>query len=194
MTELDVLNKMLATLGEAPLQDLDEEHPLVPAAKRQIVATIGIELGRGWWFNRETVELHPDPHSGFVYVPGDTLSVDPAVTTSHLVQRGRRLYDTQNSTYSIAETVTVKLVRGLPFEDLPPNAQVLIAAEATVRFNLDYEGDRQKLEEAKAESRIARIELGREEIRNTDVNLFRRASTAAMLNRISTASGRLRSF
>ena len=194
MTDLDVLNKLLSTLGEAPLQDLDEEHPLVPAAKRQMVSTLHIELARGWWFNRETITLFPSPDTGFIYVPSDILSIDSVDTSHTLVQRGSRLYNVNTSSYVISKEIRAAIVRSIPFDDIPHNAQNLVAAEATVRFNLDYEGDRQKLEEAKAEARMARVELGREEIRNVAVNLFRRPSTAIILNRIAGAANRTRSF
>lgn len=194
MTDLDVLNKLLSTLGEAPLQDIDEEHPLVPAAKRQMETTRQIELARGWWFNRERVTLVPDPGTGFVYIPDDTLSIDSTDTTSPLVQRGRRLYDTSKASYAVSKNVVVNLVRDVPFDDIPHNAQNLVASEAAVRFNLDYEGDTTKLGESRNEAQMARLELGREEIRNTAVNLFRRPSTAIVLNRIAGAGNRTRSF
>lgn len=192
MTELEVLNQMLGTLGEAPLQDADDEHPLLPAAKRRLRQTSQTELARGWWFNREVVTLNPEPDLEIVKVPNDALSIDPVDTNSTIVQRGFRLYDTALTTYNIGVAVKVQLIRDLPFDSVPYNMQNLIAAASTKLFNLDYDGDSTKLKQAEQAEKMARIELGREEIRNADVNLFRRGSTAQTLNRICGTSGRLR--
>lgn len=192
MTELEVLNQMLGTLGEAPLQDADEEHSLLPAAKQRLANTILRVVARGWWFNREVVTLHPDPNSGFVYVPDDVAALDPDDTDSRLTMRGRRLYDPSNATYDIGESVIVRILRVLDFEDLPINAQLLVASSAVRAFNLDYDGDRTKLEEATQQERMANVILGAEEIRNVQANLLKRTSTATTMNRIVGRSGRLR--
>lgn len=191
MTELDVLNQMLGTLGEAPLQDADDEHPFLPAAKRRLDATSELEQATGWWFNRETVTLQPDPDTGFIYVPTDALSVNE-FTIGTLVQRGRRLYNTAETTYVVGVPVACNIVRKVAFEDLPRNMQTLVAAASVRKFNLDYDGDEHKLGESKLQEMQARAAVGAEEIRAIKANLLTRPSTAATLNRIAGASSRRR--
>ncbi len=191
MTELDVLNQMLGTLGEAPLQDADDEHPLLPSAKRRLDDTSELEQATGWWFNREQVTLQPDPDTGFIYVPTDALSVNE-FTIGSLVQRGRRLYNTVETTYAIGVPVACNIVRKVEFDDLPPNMQKLVAAASVRKFNLDYDGDEHKIAEAKLQEMQARVALGSEEIRNIKANLLTRPSTAATLQRIAGNSSRRR--
>ena len=54
MTKLDIINDMLATIGEAPLNELDARHPHVAAGLRildQKNREIQVNGGAGWWFN-----------------------------------------------------------------------------------------------------------------------------------------------
>lgn len=172
LSELDVVNEMLSVLGEAPLNEIDEEHPLVPAARRILrIATYRIQ-SESWWFNRETVTLHPDPDTGEVLVPPDAIRVDPQDRSWNLIQRGRRLYDPVNATYTIGEKVPAVLIRNLPFDDLPPSAQHAVSLEAQVEFNKAHDGDETKLRLLIGkQAEMARL-LRAEHIRNVDANLI----------------------
>ena len=52
-TELDVVNACLATLGELPLVELTDEHPMVAAARVNLTEAIVSEMHRQWWFNTD---------------------------------------------------------------------------------------------------------------------------------------------
>lgn len=173
LSELDVVNEMLSTLGEAPLNEVDEEHPLVPAAKRIIrVATYRV-LSESWWFNEERVTLQPDPTTGEVLTPTDTIRADPVDRSWNLVQRGRRLYDPNNATYNIGEPVPIILVRSIPFTDLPPTAQHYVSLLSQVMFNKAYDGDEVKLRTLAADMQQSLLMLRAEHIRNVDANLIK---------------------
>lgn len=173
LSELDVINEMLSVLGEAPLNEIDEEHPLVPAAKRIMrIATYRIQ-SESWWFNREFVTLLPDPNTGEVLVPADAIRVDPQDRTWQLVQRGRRLYDPINSTYNIGANVPAVLIRLVPFADLPPTAQQVISLESQVEFNKAHDGDEVKLRLLLGKlGEVTRL-LRAEHTRSIDVNLIK---------------------
>lgn len=176
MTELDVINEMLGTLGESPLNDVDEDHPLVAAALRKFRLTNYKEQARKWWFNTEIVTLTPDPVSKFIYVPADTINVDPRSSRDPLVQRGRRFYDPNNATYEITGNVQCMLIRLVPFEDLPATAQAFVSASAKLAFQADFDGDQVKYRQLMDDKRDAYSILNSEHIRNCQTNLLHRAA------------------
>lgn len=192
LSELDVVNEMLSTLGEAPLNELDDEHPLVPAARRIIrIASYRIQA-EAWWFNQETVTLVHDPNTGEVLVPSDAIRVDPSDRSWNLIQRGRRLYDPQNATYKINEPVPAVLVRNIPFDDLPPSVQHVVSLTAQVEFNKSYDGDETKLSMLGGALNLARMSMHAEHIRNVDANLLLAPAHQAKMNFIRGTSIRIR--
>ena len=192
LSELDVVNEMLSTLGEAPLNELDDEHPLVPAARRIIrIASYRIQA-EAWWFNQETVTLIHDPNTGEVLVPSDAIRVDPSDRSWNLIQRGRRLYDPQNATYKINEPVPSVLVRNVPFDDIPPSVQHVVSLTAQVEFNKSYDGDETKLSMLGGALNLARMSMHAEHIRNVDANLLLAPAHQAKMNFIRGTSIRIR--
>lgn len=184
LTKLDVVNDILAQMGEASLNAIDDDHPFVAVALRAINTASRKELGRGWWFNTELVTLVPDPGTGFVYAPGDVLSIDPIDTQSGYVYRDRRLYDAQNETYVIAKSVPCKLVRDIPFEHLPSNAQLLVSYSAQKSFEVSIDADQLKAQMLEKDYKLAYTQLRTEDIRNTNANLLYRPSTVGKFARI----------
>lgn len=177
ISELDVVNECLASLGEAPLNSLDDEHPFVANAVRMLRIANSREQAKGWWFNRERVILSPDPQTNFIYVPTDTISVDPVSQWTHLVQRGRRLYDPRGAGYAIGKRVIVTLIRLIPFEELPAPASAYISLCTQRDFQKAYDADRMKVEQILMERNEAYVTLRAEDIRNAGVNLLYKPST-----------------
>ncbi len=180
ITELTVVNNCLGTLGEAPLNAIEEDHELVASALRAMRVVISREQAKGWWFNQEVVVLRPDPESGYIYVPQDTINIDPTNTWTHLVQRGRRLFDPRSRTgdgYVFTVGVTVSLIRRLPFYELPVLMQAYIDLRTQLDFQNGYDADRTKMAEIKETARETYIELRKMHIRNQGKNLLLRPST-----------------
>lgn len=183
LTQLDVVNQMLATLGEAPLNQITDDHPLVPAAIRELRITSGREQAKGWWFNTEYINLTPDVATGFLYVPGDCLSVNPFNTTT-VVQRGGRMYNLQTASYTFTDGLPCQLIRQVDFEDLPVSASAYIGLSAVLKFQTDYDADGQKTRQLMMDLAAAYTEFNSEHIRAMKVNLLNRPTTAAALNRL----------
>lgn len=177
-TTLDVVNEMLATLGEAPLNTLEEEHPLVPAALRTLALNTRKALTEDWWFTREYVTLVPDPITGEIAVPADALSIDPVKPYDNYVRRGRRLYDPENATYNIARTLKCRILRDIEFEDLPMSAAEYVSLRAQLSFNKAYDGDQTKIKLLSDDLRQARIILRAEHIRNIQANFLQEGGIA----------------
>jgi hypothetical protein len=192
LTQLDVVNDMLASLGESPINTLDEGHPLVAAGLRAINTASWREQSKSWWFNLELVKLVPDV-TGTIYVPEDTIRVDPRDGTQAYTQRGRRLYNNFASAsidkYNFSGAVECWLVRHIAFEDLPAPAQTLVSYSAQKDFQKAYDADRDKFQQLVIDYRDALVTLNAEHIRNRNVNLLNTASVAGKLARVAPFYG-----
>lgn len=177
LSKIDVVNDMLSSLGEAPVNTLDDEHPLIASCLSKLTIANNREQSKGWWFNTELVKLSPDQQDGCIYLPTDTLKVDPTDRTLHLAQRGRKLrrLDSQSVNPEIFTTdVVVQLVRLIPFEDLPAQAQLYVSYGAQLDFHRSMDGDTTKIQLLSDAFRDARVTLNAEHIRAVDANLLRR--------------------
>lgn len=184
LSRLDVINEMLASLSESPLNTLDEAHPLVAAGLRMLRIVNTREQSKGWWFNKELVTLPPD-EKGYIYTPDDTLRIDPTNTTLNYVQRGRRLYKSfapaTTDSFKFDQPVTCWLVREVPFDDLPASAQLAVSYAAQVDFMRAYDADPLKLKLAISFKSDALIQLNAEHISATNANMLARPGIAAFM-------------
>lgn len=187
-SELDVINDMLGTMGETPLNSLEEDHPYVASGLRILTQMSKREQMKGWWYNREVITLSPDV-SKFLYLPNDVLSVDPEYALNNYAQRGRRLYDLSKSRFEFDGDVKVKVIRELKFTDLPPAASAVIGLRAVLNFCRTYDGDVQKMAEIKRDRDEAVIAFNAEHIRNSQVNLLTRPSMMHKFNQLGYSPG-----
>lgn len=177
LTQLDVVNDMLACLGELPVNSLEEGHPMVPTAIRTLAIANTREQSKSWWFNRELTDILPDL-AGNIYLPNDVLKVDPQIRNLQYVQRGRRLYKPYEpnlaAKYTFDKKVTVWLVREIPYDDCPITAQMLISYSAQLDFMKSYEADAQKFQQVQSLYMDALRTINSEHTRAQDSNLLAR--------------------
>lgn len=183
-TKLDVVNDCLATLGEAPLNTLQEPHEFKGTALRLLTRTLARVQATGWWYNTEDYTAKPVlSGDGVLYIqlPGDCLKFRSGTKSRDtliqqkaqpwIVQRGLRLYDTVNRTYNILEEVTGEIVRDIPFEDLPSEMQDYVAADVVLKFQSDFDADNSKRQELTQAWQQARSMARAEDIRQNRVNM-----------------------
>lgn len=185
LSNLDVVNEMLATLGELPINTLEDGHPYIAPALRILSVASAREQAKSWWFNNELTDLVPDVN-GFIYLPNDTIRVDPQAETLNYVQRGRRLYKpfepSSADKYKFTAKVRCWLIREVPFEDLPIPAQHLISYSAQLDFMKAYDADQNKVQQVAALRNDAWMTLNAEHTRNIGANILQgRAGTSYSL-------------
>lgn len=181
LTELDVVNDCLSTLGELPVNELDDEHVLIAAARRCFKQVNLREQSKQWWFNTEFVKLTTDADS-HVFTPSDAIRCDPIEREYPYVQRGRRLYDPNDATYKIKHPwVVCRLVRSVVFEDLPPSAQIVVSIATQLKFMAAYDADRVKYGQLITEYQESYANMNAEHIRNSATNILERHSTLGNL-------------
>lgn len=133
-TELDVVNACLATIGESPLVELEDDHDMVAAARQTMRQSTVAVMHRPWWFNTDFMALQV-ANDHFIYVPRDAVAVN-VIGRSDLTQRGRRLYNRFESTYEMTGPVRVIVTRDLPYEDLPTPAQLHLLNHTVLGLSL----------------------------------------------------------
>lgn len=136
-TELTAVNAMLATVGEAPINTLEDlgvvDAITAVAALQEVTREILVE---GYTFNTdENFPLNPDGFAPFeVKTPPNALSVVPNDRT--LTVRGNRVYDTTRFSYTFQGTgpVECQIIWGLSFDELPEVTRQYVALRAARRF------------------------------------------------------------
>lgn len=170
LSELDVINECLATMGEAPLNDVDASHPYVPSAQTSLMRANNSELGKGWWFNTDWGTLLPDPITGNIFFPGEAITMQFAGNA--YTQRGRRLWDRGNGTYNIGKQVPYVAIMSIPFTDLPVMANELVGARAVLEFQAKYDADDAKYKKLEERYNQLYMVLKAEDIRQRKANVF----------------------
>lgn len=177
ITELDVVSACLASMGEAAPNSLDDSNPFIQSALQSLAHSSVSEQSRGWYFNMETIEVRPTVDEEY-YVPGDILGLVPGPGPNHIVIRGRKLYDTSaGKPLQGTKVLHARVIRNVPFKDLPYHAQRLVRAATVLFFQQSYDGDEQKINEAKEEHDIARANVNAEHTRSVNVNMLHQGAT-----------------
>ncbi|EGB99539.1 MULTISPECIES: tail protein [Pseudomonas] len=138
-TELDAVNIMLNTIGESPVNSLDDGLPVADAAiARSVLREVTIDVqSPGWQFNTErNYKLTPALLTKYITVPGNCLEVTPSgkSATLDITLRGTRIYDRQNHTYEFGSSITVDMVVLLDFAELPQSVRHYITIRASRVF------------------------------------------------------------
>lgn len=188
-TELDAINAMLDSIGEQPIASLvDIEAPDAGTALRRLHQVSRETQLLGWYWNTDPATPLTPNDDGELTLPANTLKVilDQRHSTEEFVQRGTRLYDRKNRTYTFTKVYYADLVMALPFEDLPEAARQYIMLRAAQIFQQGVLGSekldafaKEAMQRAWAALEVAESETGR-------YNIFRGSwDTARVLNRPS---------
>lgn len=141
-TELEAINTMLATIGEAPVSTINGAVTVdVTIAVNTLNEVNRAVQGHGWYFNTEVnYTLQPDT-LGTIRPPPNTLRLVFTKNNPNLdpVFRAGVIYDRTNKTTNFlvlapGGLVAKKLVLFLAFEDLPDSARHYITIHAARLF------------------------------------------------------------
>lgn len=173
LSELDIINDMLAAVGVEALSSSDTDHPDYLAANKKLDRVKTSVLKMALWFNTSYPTMQPNTF-GEILLPNGTLSADPTDRSKNYVQRGAKLFDADNRTFTFetGTEVKVKIVKDLDISEMPLPAQDYVARRAVYEFYLDEDGDENKLRRYESARNVAWAELYREHLRNRDTNKF----------------------
>lgn len=194
-TRLDAINYVLSCIGLAPVDSEDDYNLDVAQAGGmvdKVSRTIQNNKGRGYWFNREANhKLSPDPVTGNVLIPNNTLAVyrfDNFKRPAKIATRGRALYDTATHGFDMRGLVSsdgfvhLMLVTQLEYGDLPQTAKDAIAAQAGMMFARSNEMDMNRIKVLAGEAEEAMWGLECEETTQSQANAFKDSRSMAQFN------------
>lgn len=173
-TKLDAVNTMLSAIGEAPVNSLSSGLVEAEIAET-ILNTIDREVqSMGWHFNTEYGKSFAEDTNGEIPLGSDILRADATLeaNSKDLVQRGLRMYDRKNHTFTISADVKLDIVAQLTFEDLPEVAKRYITLKATRIFQDRVVGSGTLHDFQIRDETMALLELKEFDSRADDNNIF----------------------
>lgn len=160
-TEIAAVNRMLASIGERPINSLSDTERLDVANAIEVLHDESRLLQlQGWWFNREQeITLTPND-DGELVVPADATKVRYHErfdkTTEVFTQRGVKLYSLdRRTTVGWVNPILVDWIKLLAFEDLPETARVYITRRSGVTFQNNSPGSAQLFEFTERDALVA---------------------------------------
>ena len=189
-TELEAVNIMLSTIGEAPVNNL--ESGLVDAETAEtILKNVSRDVqSHGWNFNSEPDYTVAADTSGNVILPTEIVRADLAQSETKFrsskneyIQRGNKMYDKVNHTYNIGEALKLDVVVLLTFDLLPEIARRYIAIKAARIFQERVVGSAELSQMNRNDEQQAWYALQEMEGDNSDYNIFDDYGTASVLDR-----------
>lgn len=146
VTYLDAINRCITSTGADPVTVADPtlDSDVALAAGFLNVWNMTVQ-SMGWAWNTEekfSLALNADDT---ISVPANTLSISSAYwadtgATALVTQRGLRLYDQIDHTYTFDAAVQVDMLVRLDWDDLPQPVRNLIATQAMYEFQAKKQG------------------------------------------------------
>ena len=176
-SELQAINTMLSAIGEAPINTLE---PTTETADVSMAKNVLTEVSRetqamGWHFNRETdVTLSPSLDNE-ILLPTTAAYVDVEsinAGTKQYIQRGEKLYNKTDHTFTITSSLKCTVIYMLPWEDLPQSARHYIMIKAARRLQDRVVGASDQHTYNQVDEFQALIALKANESREGDFSIF----------------------
>lgn len=131
MTKLEAINRILISMGELPVEELDESLTEVALASTHIdMASREVQLD-SWYFNTEWAVLIPD-NKGHILIPFDVVRVidlPPHISVIH-----NKLYDNISQSFIFKRDIQCRIIKVLDFEDIPATFALWITLRAAKKY------------------------------------------------------------
>lgn len=145
-TELDAVNEILTSVGQAAVTTLDLRNPEVSVILTTLREQNKLVQAQGWTFNTERhYTLTPDSTTKYIKYADNMLAID-ANKEDHLesidiVKRNGRLYDRYNHTDKFEQNLSCDITWLIDFKEVPPAIQMYITARAARVCAIKMVGD-----------------------------------------------------
>tara|TARA_R110002072_G_scaffold6389_7_gene37730 strand:- start:4641 stop:5267 length:627 start_codon:yes stop_codon:yes gene_type:complete len=193
-TQLQAVNILLSTIGEAPVSSLSSGLLDAETAETLINEVSRNVQSMGWNFNTE-LNLTISPNAaGEVVLPVEYVRADLAQSltkfrssTEEYILRGQKMYDKVKHSYTISKPLKLDIITLLSFTNLPEVARRYITAKASRIFQERVVGSDTLSAMNRQDETEALYALREMEGDNGDYNIFDDYGTASVLDRtIST--------
>jgi hypothetical protein len=174
-TELNAVNTILATIGEAAVNSLDDAKPVDAANALNTLREVSRDVqSRGWSWN--TDYKYPVARDGDNKLPVPSNSVRVSVPSGRYtdidpIPRGAFFYDRKNHTYTFTKSIELQsVVWALDFTDLPEIARRHVTIKAARTFVDRYFPAQELHVYSKQDELLAWAELLREECKAENIS------------------------
>jgi len=134
-TELQAVNEILASVGQAPVTSLDQANPDVAIAYDTLQQVSREVQAEGWTFNKEyDYPFTPDANNE-ILIPNNVIQLDLTqdYRDKDTVRRNGKLYDRTNHTYEWDDEVKCDVIWYFDWLDLPiPIKDYIVSRTATI--------------------------------------------------------------
>tara|TARA_R100000951_G_scaffold16193_2_gene12755 strand:- start:7 stop:615 length:609 start_codon:yes stop_codon:yes gene_type:complete len=187
-SRLEAVNTMLSVIGEAPVNDLTSS-----SATADVIMAVNVldEVSReiqthGWHFNRETlVQFVPNESNEIVLSPSIAeVDIEPLESgNKEYVQRGGRLYNKTDHTFTIPNQLKATVVYVLDWDDLPQAARNYFMIRASRKFQDRVVGSEKHHSFNQQDEYQALVALKAAEARTGDFTIFDNYDVSRLLDR-----------
>lgn len=193
-TQLQAVNILLSTIGEAPVSSLSSGLLDAETAETLINEVSRNVQSMGWNFNTElNLTISPN-EAGEVVLPVEYVRADLAQSLTKFrsskeeyILRGQKMYDKVKHSYTISKPLKLDVIALLSFTNLPEVARRYITAKASRIFQERVVGSDTLSAMNRQDETEALYALREMEGDNGDYNIFDDYGTASVLDRtIST--------
>ena len=182
MTELEAVNVLLTTIGEAPVNTLSGNQVTDVTIAKQVLNEVSREVqSQGWHFNTEPKVKLSRNLDNEIAVPADTARIDS--NEYNVVIREGKLFDLDERKFTFDSNIEADIVFYRDFEVLPDTAKKYITTRAA-RIYSDRMINSETMHRMLAkDEQSALIDLKEFEGDTGDYNMMDSYSVARVLNR-----------
>ena len=186
-TELQAINTMLSSIGEAPVNSISGTNNVDVAVAINILNETSLAVqSEGWNFNTEYNVSYSLDTDNKLPLPSNCVQADAgsANRDRNLVIRNGFIYDLDNHTDVLTASVPLDVVLVQLFEQLPEYARRYITAKSARRFAARFIGDAGLTELAEVDEQEAYNNFKLSDSRSEDNNILEGdANTYSIINR-----------
>ena len=175
-TELQAINRILSTIGEAPVNNIEGNTSVDVSVAKNILDETSVSLqSQGWAFNTQydyTLNISTDKK---VPLPSNTAYLDAADSYKYEYKytiRDGHLYDIKNNTNLFDSVVPVTIVLIQQFEDIPQYARDYIVAKSARRFASRYLGSTELVKLLESDEQEAFLNFKQLDTASDDLNML----------------------
>lgn len=182
MTELEAVNILLTTIGEAPVNTLTGNQVTDVSIANQVLNEVSREVqSQGWHFNTEQrVPLTPNSNSQ-IPIPANVSRIDTPYFNA--VVKSEKLFDLTERSYTFTDVVYADIVYYQDFVELPDVAKRYITVRAARIFSDRMLNSETIHKMTSRDEELALINLREYEGDTADFNMMDSYSVARVLNR-----------
>lgn len=170
---LDAINDMLAAIGEAPINTLEDSQNVDVENAIRVLDKVNRQVqSKGWSFNHvESAILNVDLKTKKIKWQDDLLYLVGTEGTKY-IQRGDYVYDFDNQTDVFDTDIEVEVIRLVDFDYMPSVARDYIVAKAARIFQSQVLNDESLAQNLVAQEQDAWAALQEYEMELGDYTMF----------------------